>query len=327
MDLGLALPHTGPLASATFVRDFAATADGCGFASLWAVDHVAVPRQVESPYPLGEAPRRLPDGAVNRWMAPSYEQLTTLAFVAAVTRRARLGTGVSVLTLRNPVVHARMLATIDVYSGGRLVCGVGAGWLREEAEAIGMPWSERGARAEEHVALLRALWSAEGDEVSFAGRFHPVPPIHPEPRPAQRPGPPILVGGHGDASLRRAGRIGDGWLAGPMSAERAAELWPRVLDAARDAGRDPARLRLSVGASFSIRADGSSTRSRTTRPDGALDAADTAAIELRVASYAAIGAHELRLAVDGASPAAVLDALPRLAEALTPAAGAAQRRW
>ncbi len=325
MELGLALPHTGPLASAAFVREFAATADECGFASLWAVDHVAVPRHVESLYPLGETPRRLPDGVVNRWMAPSYEQLTTLAFVAGVTRRARLGTGVSVLTLRNPVVHARMLATIDVYSGGRLVCGVGAGWLREEAEAIGVPWSERGARAEEHVALLRALWSAEGDEVSFAGRFHRVPPIHPEPRPAQRPAPPILVGGHGDAALRRAGRIGDGWLAGPMSAERAAELWPRVLVAARAAGRDPARLRLSVGASFAIQAGGPSagaTGPRGARPDGAMGESNLGVLEDRVTSYAAIGAHELRLAVTGSSPDAVLAAIPRLAERLLPAATA-----
>lgn len=325
MELGLALPHTGPLASATFVRDFAATADECGFASLWAVDHLAVPHHIESPYPLGEAPRSLPDGAVNRWMAPSYEQLTTLAFVAGVTRRARLGTSVSVLTLRNPVVHARMLATIDVYSGGRLVCGVGAGWLREEAEAIGVPWCERGARTEEHVALLRALWSAEGDEVSFAGRFHSVPPIHPEPRPAQRPGPPILVGGHGDASLRRAGRIGDGWLAGPMSAERAAELWPKVVTAAEHAGRDPATLRLSVGASFAIGADGDGGArrgARATRPDGAIDAADVDALAARVASYAALGAHELRLAIAGSSSDAVLTAIPRLAEELLQAASA-----
>lgn len=322
MELGLALPHTGPLASADFVRDFAAAADACGFASLWAVDHVAVPHHIESRYPLGETPRVLPDGAVNRWMAPSYEQLATLAFVAGVTRRARLGSGVSVLTLRNPVVHARMLATIDVYSGGRLVCGVGAGWLREEAEAIGMPWSARGARTEEHVALLRTLWSAEGCETSFAGRYFKVPPIHPDPRPVQRPGPPILIGGHGEASLERAGRIGDGWFAGPMSAARAAERWGHVVAAARAAGRDEATLHLSVGASFAIRADGSSASARATRPDGPLDATDLAAITAQVESYREIGAHELRLAVHGSSPAAVLAALPRLAEALVPAAAA-----
>lgn len=324
MELGLALPHTGPLASASFVHEFAATADACGFASLWAVDHVAVPHHIDSPYPLGESPRVLPDGTVNRWMAPSYEQLTTLAFVAGVTRRTRLGSGVSVLTLRNPVVHARMLATLDVYSGGRLVCGVGAGWLREEAEAIGMPWGERGARTEEHVALLRALWSAPGDEVSFAGRFYSVPPIHPEPRPVQRPGPPILIGGHGDAALARAGRIGDGWFAGPMSPARAAALWPRVLAAARAAGRDRGTLTLSVAASFAIRADqpaGSRQGLASgARPEAAIDSGDVATLAERVRSYRAIGAHELRLGIVAASSEAVLTSIAPLAAALLPIA-------
>jgi alkanesulfonate monooxygenase SsuD/methylene tetrahydromethanopterin reductase-like flavin-dependent oxidoreductase (luciferase family) len=121
--------------------------------------------------------------------------------------------------------------------------GVGVGWLREEAEAMGMPWDRRGARSEEHIALLRTLWCAEGDLVEFHGEFHDLPPMDPEPRPVQRP-IPILVGGHSDIALERAGRIGDGWIAAQMSPERVAEHWPKVQAAAERAGRDPGVLLL-----------------------------------------------------------------------------------
>jgi probable F420-dependent oxidoreductase len=148
-----------------------------------------------------------------------------------------------VLPIRNAVHNARALATLDVYSGGRVVYGVGVGWLREEAEAMGMPWDRRGARSEEHIALMRALWCAEGDLVEFHGEFHDLPPMDPEPRPVQRP-IPILIGGHSDIALERAGRIGDGWIAAQLSPERVVEHWPRVLEAAERNGRDPASLQL-----------------------------------------------------------------------------------
>ena len=119
------------------------------------------------------------------------------------------------------------LATLDVYSGGRVLYGVGVGWLREEAEAMGMPWDRRGRRSEEHIALLRALWCADGDLVEFHGEFHDLPPMDPEPRPVQRP-IPILIGGHSDIALERAGRIGDGWIAAPMSPAPLAEHWAKV---------------------------------------------------------------------------------------------------
>jgi probable F420-dependent oxidoreductase len=155
----------------------------------------------------------------------------------------RLGTAVAVLPSRNAVHNARALATLDVYSGGRVVYGVGVGWLREEAEAMGMAWDRRGARSEEHIALMRTLWCAEGDLVEFHGEFHDLPLMDPEPRPVQRP-IPILIGGHSDIALERAGRIGDGWIAAQMSPERVVEHWPRVLEAAERHGRDPGSLQL-----------------------------------------------------------------------------------
>jgi len=202
-----------------------------------------MPHHTESLYTLGRSPAAIADDAVSGLLSPNYEMMTTLTWVAGFTERVRLGTAIAVLPIRNAVHNARALATLDVYSGGRVVYGVGVGWLREEAEAMGMPWDRRGARSEEHIALMRALWCAEGDLVEFHGEFYDLPPMDPEPRPVQRP-IPILIGGHSDIALERAGRIGDGWIAAQMSPERVVEHWPRVLEAAERNGRDPASLQL-----------------------------------------------------------------------------------
>jgi probable F420-dependent oxidoreductase len=146
-----------------------------------------------------------------------------------------------VLPIRNTVANARQLATLDVYSGGRVLYGVGAGWLREEAEAMNMPWDRRGRRTEEHIEVLRALWCAEGELVEFHGEFHDIPPMDPEPRPVQRP-IPILVGGHSDVALERAARIGDGWIAAAMAPAPLAEHWGKVRAAAERHDRDPDAL-------------------------------------------------------------------------------------
>jgi probable F420-dependent oxidoreductase len=243
MQVGLKIPHTGRAASAQWVRDFSIAAERAGWDSLWAVDHMVMPHHTDSIYPLGRNPAEIGDDGVSGLLSPNYEMLTTLTWVAGFTERVKLGTSVAVLPIRNAVANARHLATLDVYSGGRVLCGVGVGWLREEAEAMGMPWDRRGKRSEEHIALLRAIWCADGDLVEFHGEFHEVPPMDPEPRPVQRP-IPILVGGHSDIALERAGRIGDGWIAAQMSPDRVAEHWPKVQEAAERNGRDPASLQL-----------------------------------------------------------------------------------
>jgi probable F420-dependent oxidoreductase len=243
MDVGVTIPHTGRYASPEWVREYCTTAEQLGFDSLWGVDHLVMPRHTDSDYTLGRKPAKIGDDAVSGLLSPNYEMMTTLTWVAGFTERVKLGTAVAVLPIRNAVHNARALATLDVYSGGRVVYGVGVGWLREEAEAMGMPWDRRGARSEEHIALMRTLWCAEGDLVEFHGEFHDLPPMDPEPRPVQRP-IPILIGGHSDIALERAGRIGDGWIAAQMSPERVVEHWPRVLEAAERNGRDPESLQL-----------------------------------------------------------------------------------
>jgi probable F420-dependent oxidoreductase len=241
VEIGVRIPHTGAQATPEFVREWCTVADEAGFGSLWGVDHVVMPEHVESKYDLPRTPADIEDDAVSELLSPNFELITTLAFVAAVTGRIKIGSAVAVLTIRNAVLTARQLATIDRYSGGRLLFGIGVGWLKEEADAMNMPWDRRGARVDESIALLRTIWTAPGKHVEFHGEFWDVPPIDPEPRPVQ-PSIPILIGGHSAAAIDRAVRLGDGWIAAGMSPERLSEMLPVVHAAADRHGRDPSSV-------------------------------------------------------------------------------------
>lgn len=272
MDFGLGIPHTGRRASPAFVRDYCIAAEEAGFGALWGIDHMVMPHHTDSLYTLGRNPAPIGDDAVSGLLSPNYEMMTTLAFVAAFTSRIKLGTGVAVLPIRNTVLNARQLATLDVYSGGRVVYGAGIGWLKEEADAMNMPWDNRGRRTDEHIAVMRALWCAEGSLVEFAGEFHTLPPMDPEPRPVQRP-IPILIGGHSDPAIDRAARIGDGWIAAQMSPERVAEHLAKLRAACDRHGRDYSTLRIHAA--------------RPIKPG------DDAMPDLR--AYAALGVHHVNL--------------------------------
>jgi probable F420-dependent oxidoreductase len=298
MQLGVSLPHTGALASPSFLGDFAVAADDLGFGSLWGVDHMVMPHHTDSLYTLGRAPAPIADDAVSGLLAPNYEMHTSLTFVAGVTSRIGLGTAVAVLPIRNAVMNARQVATLDVLSGGRVLYGIGVGWLQEEADAMGMRWDRRGARSEEHIALMRALWCADGDLVEFHGEFHDLPPMDPEPRPVQRP-VPILVGGHSDVALRRAARIGDGWIAAMMSPDRLAGHWDVVRREADAAGRDGDALMLVSGVS----ARGERTELEWYR------------------AYADVGVDHLNVHVLRDTPAATIAELERIAREVLPALG------
>lgn len=275
MEIGLVLPHTGPNAGAAHLREVSTAAEASGLDCLWAVDHVVLPHRTASPYPLGRAPAVLEDGALGRQLAPNLELVVTLSWVAGFTSTIGLGTSIALITARNPVVNARQMATLDRLSGGRLTYGVGVGWLREEIEAVGERFEGRGARAEEHVDLLRTLWETEDELVEHHGRHIDLPPVHPEPRPAQRR-VPILFGGHSPVALERAGRLADGWIAAPMSPERLAESWAEVRRHAARHGRDPHALRLVAAAANA--ADG---------------------LERLVESYAEVGVDHLQLRLNG----------------------------
>jgi probable F420-dependent oxidoreductase len=177
-------------------------------------------------------------------MAPEVDlpdPLVWLTWVAAVTERIHLGTGILILPQRNPVILAKELATIDALSGGRMELGIGVGWLKEEFEALGIPFERRGARTDEYVSVMRALWDADhaehdGDFVSFSGAS-----VNPKPT---RGRVPVHIGGHSEASARRAGRLGDGYFPGKGDL---AELVDIARQTAADCGRDPEAIEITFG--------------------------------------------------------------------------------
>jgi probable F420-dependent oxidoreductase len=306
MDFGVSIPHTGRLAEPGYIREFCRAAEELGYLGLWAVDHLVLPPHTDSLYTLGRKPAPMADGAMFG-LAPMYEMTSTLLWVAGFTSKAWLGTAVAVLPLRNPVLNARMLATLDIYSGGRLLYGVGVGWMKEEADAMQIPWDQRGKRSEEQIALLRRLWMAEGNLVDFEGEFYRFPPIDPEPRPVQRP-PRILIGGHSDIALERAGRIGDGWIASGMSPPRVVEHWAKVKQAAVANGRDPDKLLLVAAADVAVQAG-------TGRDALAEPVEDVIA---RVRAYRDAGVHHLRLGPRTRAEVSLVPMLRVLAEEVLP---------
>ncbi len=185
--------------------------EALGFDSIWCGDHIV-------------------------FNIPLYDSLTLLSFYAARTRRIRIGTCVYLLALRHPTVVAKMTSTLDVLSGGRLIFGVGVGGeIPKEFEACGIPLTERGARVDEGIEVLRALWTQT--PASFSGRFVKFEGVSIEPKPVQPGGPPIWIGGRSDAALQRAGRLGDGWVSYVITAERYRQSVEKIRTAAAAAGR------------------------------------------------------------------------------------------
>jgi probable F420-dependent oxidoreductase len=175
---------------------------------------------------------------------PIYEPCAYLSFLAARTSQIRLGTFVYLLGIRHPFVSARGFATLDVLSGGRALCGVGAGWLTTEWRAAGLDPATRGARLDEAIAVVRRLWTEP--EISHDGAFFPFEPVAFEPKPVQAGGPPILVGGESPRALRRAATLGDGWLGMAHTPASAADRAATLRALAEGAGRDPASIEVTV---------------------------------------------------------------------------------
>jgi len=186
------------------MADVAVRAEALGFESVWVAEHLVFPAEIRSRYPYEK--EGVPP--INP-ATPLLDPLMVLMQVAARTQRIRLGTNVYILPLRHPIAVARMATTLDVLSGGRLTFGVGLGWMEEEFTAVGIDFGTRAARGREALRALRALWTEE--VVSFSGRYVSFAPVRFEPKPVQRPHPPILVGGESEAALRRAAALGDGW--------------------------------------------------------------------------------------------------------------------
>ncbi len=238
MQIGVHLPHVGPQATRTALLEFAQRMEALGYDSLWVSDHVVIPRVYESRYPYH------PSGRLAWIDLPILEPLSTLLFVAAVTERARLGTTVLVVPMRNPVLHAKIMATLDHLSGGRFILGAGAGWLKEEFEALAMPFDHRGARLDEYLQVIKNLWTK--DDPSFEGRYYRLGNVACYPRPVQQPHPPIWIGGNTDPALRRAARLGDAWHGAGSTPEEVAAAAAKLRAYAREAGRAPDAVAVTV---------------------------------------------------------------------------------
>jgi probable F420-dependent oxidoreductase len=206
--------HRGSSASPDLLTRRARLAEEAGFEALWVGDHIALPLQ--APDPADE---------------PRLEALVALTYLAAVTTRVRLGAAVLVLPQRQPVLLAKQLSSIDVLSGGRLTVGIGVGYVEPELRALGASLADRRARTDEYLAALRALWAEPPP--SFEGRFVSFAGVIQRPRPAQRPHPPIVVGGHSPGAYRRAVREGDGWYGWELGLEEAAGSLEALREAAR----------------------------------------------------------------------------------------------
>jgi len=214
--------HRGSSVDAETIVRRARLAEEAGFEALWVGDHVALPRAGSDP---AEQPR--------------LEALVALTYLAAVTTRVRLGVGVIVLPQRQPVLLAKQLASIDVLSKGRLTVGIGVGYVEAELRALGASLADRAARADEHLAAMRCLWSEPVR--AFAGNFVSFADIMERPLPVQRPHPPIVIGGHSPAAHRRAVLSGNGWYGWQLGLEQTATALAALSEAARRHGR-PAEL-------------------------------------------------------------------------------------
>lgn len=203
MRFGLHLPSAQPGANAEDILAVATTAERLGFDSVWMFDHLFTPTSLDSKYPYSR------DGsyAMNAG-DPFFDPIGLYGVLAGATERIRIGTGVSIAAYRHPIVLGKLLATVENFAPGRIVLGLGRGWMREEFDALGVPFEKRGARLEEYIRALRAIWS--GEFSSFDGKFYaweeagflPAPTTH----------LPILIGGHGDEALRRTAELADGWV-------------------------------------------------------------------------------------------------------------------
>lgn len=235
MKFGLAFANTGPFVEPAAAAAMGQAAEAAGIDSVWTVEHVIVPKEYESSYPYS-ANGKMP----GTHDSPIPDPLIWLTWVGAATTTLKLATGIVILPQRNPAVLAKEVATLDQLTQGRMVLGIGVGWLEEEFDALGIPFEKRGARTDEYMQALRTLW--DSDDASFDGEFVNYDGISMNPKPHTGT-VPIHVGGHSKRAARRAGELGDGFFPGKGNI---AELVDVVQQSAADAGRDATAIEITA---------------------------------------------------------------------------------
>jgi probable F420-dependent oxidoreductase len=311
MEFGCVFPNRGPMATPANLGRVAERAEALGYDTVWFSDHLVIPTEVKSFYPYDPS-GRMPFNPAE----PYWEPLTVIGYVAGRTSRLRLGTSVLILPYRNPVVTAKMLATLDVLSNGRITLGAGVGWMEEEFKALGLDtYSRRGAYSDECIRIFRELWTK--DNPSFQGEFHQFSNIRCEPRPVQLGGIPIWIGGHTPQAIRRAARLGDGWQ--PLVQRPPADLPPAEMQEkiaqlralARQAGRDPQRITLAMGSSIQF-TDGPIAGPRSLFTGTPVQIVET------LRRYQELGIQNFRCDFPSASIDGVLQAMERFATEVRP---------
>jgi len=311
MQFGFSAPVAGPLSTPDNLARIAVGGEEIGYDSASISDHVVIPLDIEARYPYsdtGEFPGRA--------RSDRHEQLTAVAFLAGKTSRLRLVTSVTVVPHRPAVLLAKILATIDVLSQGRLTWGIGAGWMKEEFEALGVPpLAERGAVTDEYVDACRELWTK--DDPRYEGRYVKFANIVFEPKPVQKPYPPIWVGGESGPALRRTARIGDGWYpigTNPRhrldSMKRFEAGVERLRRLTREAGRDPAKVTLA----YRVSAWGKSLPARADDGERRLFSGETADIVDDLKGFVQFGVGHVDFSFEGVTAEAMLGNMRRFRE-------------
>lgn len=314
MQFGVSTLSRGPTATRAGYLAMAEMADRLGYGFVSVNDHVIVPGGVASTYPYSE------DGS---WGGSEegacFEQLSLLSFLAAATKRVRLLTSVMVVPHRHPILAAKMIATADVLSEGRVTVGVGAGWMREEFELLGAPYEGRGRATDEYIAAFKALWTMR--RPSFSGEFVKFDNVLFAPKPVQRPGPPIWVGGESEAAQRRVAKLGDGWYPGSGNpanrldtAERLRAGITKVRGMVEKAGRDPGKLDVAFVVQWPVdwtAQTGSDGKRRFMTGSAADMAADAATLK-------SLGINHVSLRLQVGPLQATLDRIQRFGEEVIP---------
>jgi len=248
MQIGVFATFMSPLATPHFITDFARRAEAAGLESIWMGEHVVLFDKTEFPYPGsrdGKLP--VPDGG------GMLDTVATFGFLAAATQRVRLGTGIALISQRNPIYTAKEFTSLDWLSNGRIDFGIGVGWCKEEVLASGYTWEDRGARSDEFLELVTRLWTQS--PASYEGKHFRVADCRLDPKPIQQPHVPIIVGGHSDAALKRAAKYGAGWYGFAIRPEQTAEVLTRLDHALQARGRSRRDFEVIVTPPYRVGAD------------------------------------------------------------------------
>ena len=293
MRFGIILPNNWGLEDPQDVLDVATRAEDLGFDSVWVNQHV---------FNVGFVFERL-------GTRPYYDPLTVLTYVASLTKRVRLGTSVLVLPYLQPMVLAKTLATLDVMSGGRTIAGVGVGGLRPEFDALGCDFSERGAYSDESIDVMKTLWTEE--EPAFDGRFFHFSGVRFSPKPAQRPHPPIWIGGQSRAAMRRTALRADGWHPTGLTPDEMANRLDYLKAQVESAGRAMEEISLSARAELDVRDSPLGDKA------GPMEGAPDELVEA-IEAYAEIGVEEMVFSVGTPDPKRILSVMDAFASSVMP---------